>query len=155
MSYNGHRMYADFSDKAWEAMEDGKTMFNNGFRSNEGSFFPEQPIFTEIVDPEDAIDTPEGMMNAKSVGIVVVATAAAYGIAKRKEIKKWITDRAIPSIKNALNIPGKKEEPVSEPGYCSKGTDNNHRNTQNRQAEVIDFEAYAEGRNKAGIEKAN
>ena len=131
-------------------------MFNNGFRSNEGCFFPEQPIFTEIVDPEDTKDTEADMINVKSHGIAVAVAAAVYGISKRKEIKDWITDKAVPGIKKALNISGKKEEgSVYDHTSCTRDSEDCNGKTQNKQAKVIDFEAYNEARNRSSAQRAN
>lgn len=157
MNNNGHRMYANFTDTAWEAMKNGNTMFNNGFRSNEGNFFPEQPIFTEIVGPEDNADTLVDMVDVKAFGLLAAALAVGYGISKRKEIKEWVTDKAVPGIKKVFSVSGKDEkESVYEQTSVNRDSEPNGKYSQKHHAEVIDFESYSERRNKTWrVEKAN
>lgn len=134
---SGHRMYADFSSDAWEAMTKGETMFKNGFRSTEGSFYPEQPVFSEIINSEDNNGSPAGVMIA--AGLVAVGAAVAYGISRREDIKTWVKEKAAPAIKDKFGITNNTEtEPLEE-------------KNQDKMSNIIDFETVVRNREEEKV----
>ena len=56
-----HTMLADFSDKAFRAFSNGEAVDNNGFRSKNGAFYPDQPTFRPIQKQN------EGMSDIKTL----------------------------------------------------------------------------------------
>ena len=60
-----HKMTATFSDSAYDALMNGEAVDNNGLRSTEGYFWPDQPTFS----PQD--DNIEALKKA-GVGLVIL-----------------------------------------------------------------------------------
>lgn len=113
MSDKKHRMYADFSEEAYEKYQKGDAVFNNGFRDKKGYFDPDQPEFHEIEDDDDDDDDDdydydyygnyggEDVMDGnEALGQLFVAlgallaAGAGYAFANRKKIKSWVTHKA-------------------------------------------------------------
>lgn len=63
------RMYADFSDEAYEAFKSGEAVDNNGFRSKKGNFYPDQPTFSPMHDRQERL---------KDAGVDIIIAALAY-----------------------------------------------------------------------------
>lgn len=118
MSDNKHRMYADFSEEAYEAYQKGDAIFNNGFRDKKGNYHADQPDFSEIDDEDEDSEASDGL-DPESVGIGLLIGAAIAGIgyvySRRHDIKAWFTDKAIPGVKQKWYKITKKE-------YVSKAT---------------------------------
>lgn len=66
-----HRMYADFSDDAYKAFLNNEAVDNNGFRSKKGSFWPDQPEYSEI-EPTETNDLKDQIADGL-VKICIVA----------------------------------------------------------------------------------
>lgn len=129
---SGHRMYADFTDGAWDAMKNGETMFKNGFRSSDGSFFPDQPVFSEIVNPDVNNGSAAGALIV--VGLFAIGTAVAYGISRREDIYGWVKDKAAPAIKDRFEkFKTTKTEPQEE-------------KNEDKMSNIIDFKTVVRNR---------
>lgn len=103
-----HRMYAVFSDKAYEDMVNGEAKSNNGFRKNDGSFYPDQPDFVEIEDEEDADNHVEGDASAQIIAVAIGA-GIAIGAVVAPYVKRLWNEAIVPGVKNIFSmITGKK-----------------------------------------------
>lgn len=90
-----HRMYADFSDEAYEDMKNGRAKSNNGFRKNNGSFHPDQPDYSEI--EENPNDNNTSSTNAAGQIIAfTVAGGIAIGVIVSPHIKKFWYNTVVP-----------------------------------------------------------
>lgn len=105
MGEKRHRMYADFSEKAYDDLQSGDAMFNNGFRSKEGSYYSDQPEFSEI----DEFDMDKLITGGMGALIGVACVALGYAYHHRSEIKRFIQDEAIPWMKDKFHVTIKKK----------------------------------------------
>lgn len=101
MSENGkHRMYADFSEDAYnEYLAGNAELNNNGFRSVKGNYMPDQPEFSEIENPDGGSETTDSS-NLLTMAIVVAVSIGGTLVATKvaPHVKLWWNDKAYPSI---------------------------------------------------------
>lgn len=114
-----HRMYADFSDEAYDDMVNGDAKSNNGFRKNDGSFHPDQPDFVEIEDSSDDADSSTSdsigqiIVLALGLGIVIGTVATPY-------VKKFWSKTIVPGANKFIGkITGKSKDVKCESAEAS------------------------------------
>lgn len=105
MGEKKHRMYADFSEKAYDDIQSGDAMFNNGFRSKEGNYYSDQPDFSEI----DEFDADNLMAGGIGALIALAGVALGYAYHHRSEIMQFIQDEAIPWVKDKFHVTVKRK----------------------------------------------
>lgn len=104
-----HRMYADFSDEAYEDMVNGEAKSNNGFRKNDGSFHPDQPDFVEIEDDDDTEDNSSDGNSTAQIIALAVGVGIAIGAVAAPHVKRLWNETIVPGVKNIYSkITGKK-----------------------------------------------
>lgn len=111
-----HRMYADFSDEAYEDMVNGEAKSNNGFRKNDGSFHPDQPDFVEIEDNDsDMDDNPSGGDVTAQIIALVVGVGITIGAAAAPHIKRLWNETIVPGVKKIYSkMTGKKSSAIEQ-----------------------------------------
>lgn len=110
-----HRMYADFSDEAYEDMVNGEAKSNNGFRKNDGSFHPDQPDFVEIEDDSDTDDnSSDGDATAKIIALAI-GVGIAIGAVAAPHVKRLWNENIVPGVKKIYpKITGKKSTAIEQ-----------------------------------------
>lgn len=85
------KMYANFSDKSYDALVSGKAVDNNGLRSPNGSFYPDQPSFEPIDERR------EQLQNAGTQLIIAAGSFLVIQVAL-PEIKRFIHEKIYPVL---------------------------------------------------------
>ena len=93
-----HRMYADFSDEAYEDMVNGEAKSNNGFRKNDGSFHPDQPDFVEIEEDDAVKNYSDGDTTAQIIALAV-GMGIAIGAVVAPRIKRLWNETIVHGVK--------------------------------------------------------
>ena len=110
-----HRMYADFSDEAYEDMVNGEAKSNNGFRKNDGSFHPDQPDFVEIEDDSDMDDNPSGGDVTVKIIALAVGVGITIGAAATPHVKRLWNETIVPGVKKIYSkMTGKKSSAIEQ-----------------------------------------
>ena len=113
--YSMHRMYADFSDEAYEDMVNGEAKSNNGFRKNDGSFHPDQPDYVEI---EDNIETDDNSSDGDATAQIIalaVGMGIAIGAIAAPFVKRLWDETIIPGVKKIYSkMTGNKSSSIEQ-----------------------------------------
>ena len=85
------RLYADFSDKAFEDLMNGVAVDNNGFRLNNGRFHPDQPTFHIVNERQEFM---------KDAGIKLLVAAGSYVALDiiLPELKRFADEKVYPFL---------------------------------------------------------
>lgn len=101
-----YRMDAYFTEESYEALQTGDAVFNNGLRSKDGYYWPDQPEYEEPDEDEDEEecepekDAPDGTA-LLIIGSIVVAFLA--GVKAAPHIGHFWHDKAVPVIEKIKN----------------------------------------------------
>lgn len=85
------KMYANFSDRSYDALVSGEAVDNNGLRSPNGSFYPDQPSFEPIDERREQLQNagPQLIIAAGSFLVIQVALP---------EIKRFTHEKIYPCV---------------------------------------------------------
>ena len=136
------RMYANFSDEAYNDLMNGAAVDNNGLRSPKGYFYPDQPSFEPINERREQLqDAVEQMLVA--AGQVVI-----FGIVL-PEIKRYAHEKVYPFIAEKWDNwqeRRKKQKVQKSVAEIESESTSERKNINNIEATtaclVIDFEDY-------------
>lgn len=113
-----HRMDAYFTEESYEALQTGDAIFNNGLRSKDGYYWPDQPDYEEP-DEDEAEEESEPVYVAPDgtalliIGGIVVAFIA--GVKAAPYIGRFWHDKAVPTIAKIKNkLTGKSTDKQEE-----------------------------------------
>lgn len=85
------KMYANFSDRSYAALVSGEAVDNNGLRSPNGSFYPDQPSFEPIDERR------EQLQNAGTQLIIAAGSFLVIQVAL-PEIKRFTHEKIYPCV---------------------------------------------------------
>ncbi len=85
------KMYANFSDRSYDALVSGEAVDNNGLRSPNGSFYPDQPSFEPIDERR------EQLQNARTQLIIAAGSFLVIQVAL-PEIKRFTHEKIYPCV---------------------------------------------------------
>ena len=137
------RMYAEFTDKAYEDLRNGKAVDNNGFRSCKGNFYPDQPKFYPMNERKERMKDA-----ATDIGINIIEAVAYHVlIPKVTEGLTWVVDVKItPFFKSKLNaLKGALGKQTSFQGQqCSSNDESKNPDDEpSRQASnIVQIDSY-------------
>lgn len=100
------RMDAYFTEESYEALRTGEVVFNNGLRSKDGYYWPNQPEYAEPDEEENDPEylAPDGTAPLMIGGIVVAFIA---GVKAVSYIGRFWHDKAAPPLqKSRTNLRG-------------------------------------------------
>lgn len=85
------RMYANFSDRSYDALISGEAVDNNGLRSPNGSFYPDQPSYEPINEREEQL---------KNAGTQLIIAATSFLVIRvaLPEIKRFTHEKIYPCV---------------------------------------------------------
>lgn len=85
------KMYANFSDKSYDALVSGEAVDNNGLRSPNGSFYPDQPSYEPIDERREQLQNFVTNL-AKAAGSALVFQVVI------PEIKRFTHEKIYPCV---------------------------------------------------------
>lgn len=121
-----HRMNAYFTEESYEALQRGDAVLNNGLRSKDGYYWPDQPEYEEPGEDEgeEESECESTALDGNSlliIGGIVVAFIA--GVKAAPHIKRFWHDKAAPVIAKIKNR------------LTGKSTDTQKANSSNNEQE--------------------
>lgn len=85
------RMYANFSDRSYDALISGEAVDNNGLRSPNGSFYPDQPSYEPIDERREQLQNAGTQLIIATVSFLVIQVALP-------EIKQFTHEKLYPCV---------------------------------------------------------
>lgn len=107
------KMIAEFSDNAFEALSCGEAVDNNGFRSKEGYFYPDQPTFSPFADEEEMLESSDAMEEISAEEVlqtIRIVSLTVLGIIYCGKVAAPRIKRTINNIKEKKAEKRKKKE---------------------------------------------
>ena len=88
------KMYANFSDKSYDALVSGEAVDNNGLRSPNGSFYPDQPSYEPIDERREQLQNFVTNL-AKDAGSALVFQVVIPEIKRftHEKIYPWVAEK--------------------------------------------------------------
>lgn len=114
-----HRMDAYITEESYEALQTGDAVFNNGLRSKDGYFWPDQPDYEEPDENETAEEESEAEYVASDGAALLIiggiAVAFIAGVKAAPYIGSFWHDKAVPTIaKIKKKLTGKSADDQEE-----------------------------------------
>lgn len=136
------RMYANFSDDAYNDLMNGAAVDNNGLRSPKGSFYPDQPSFEPINERKEQLKDAGAQMLVDAAGALVFCIVLP-------EIQRFAHEKVYPFfVEQWDNWQEKRREKKAEKQAtkiepeCSSEPDTVDETETPAASKIINFEEY-------------
>lgn len=129
------QMVATFSDSAFNALQNEDAVFNNGFRSIKGYYYPEQPVFSPM--PEYTVLSGLSISSMLGMGACVLGIGVCgyflFGIAlpmakrfSEEKIYPYLAERWDERHESKENVENyKKQSTISNEAYTRNAVGDN------------------------------
>ena len=136
------RMYANFSDEAYNDLMNGDAVDNNGLRSPKGSFYPDQPSFEPINERKEQLADA-------GVQLLIAAGGALVFEIILPEVKRFTHEKVYPFVAEKWdNWQEKRREKKAEKQAakiepeCTSAADAVDETETPAASKIINFEEY-------------
>lgn len=144
-----HTMYADFSDEAFDAFQNGEAVDKNGFRSTKGYYYPDQPSYRPIDDNNDSdssvMDNLPDEVKAELLCAIIAAGTALFYEVVLPVGKKFVNEKLYPFACekfDEIKEKRKNKKELKSKKQSTENVKNNESSVTSEEDNIIDFEDF-------------